>query len=106
MNITLHLTRNCNGGCSYCYAPPRPDAGMSLATARQTIQFALESGNGSCGMALFGGEPLLMRALMETMVVAARRQAAASGGRTHFKMTTNGLLLDEAFLDSPSATTC
>jgi len=54
---------------------------------------------GSCGVIFFGGEPLLARGLIRALVGEGRAMAARGEGRFHFKVTTNGLLMDERFID-------
>lgn len=56
--------------------------------------------NGSCGVVFFGGEPLLQRELLLELVGAGRAMQKAGAGRFHYKITTNGLLLDESFLEA------
>jgi len=99
MHLTLHLTRACNLRCSYCYSPPRPGPAMTLETARQVLRFGAHSTGGSCGIVLFGGEPLLCKDLIREVVAEARAMTRRGEGLFHFKMTTNGLLLDDAFLE-------
>ena len=98
MHLTLHLTRACNLRCSYCYAPPQADAGMSFDTGCNALRFGAELTDGSCGIAFFGGEPLLHKALIRDMIAEARAMQRRGEGQFHFKLTTNGFLLDEAFL--------
>jgi uncharacterized protein len=85
--------------CDYCYAPPRADDGMSLETARQVLKLGAKLTAGSCGIVFFGGEPLLCRELITQIVAETRSMAQRGEGRFHFKMTTNGLLLDESFME-------
>ncbi|MBN2498495.1 MAG: radical SAM protein [Deltaproteobacteria bacterium] len=85
--------------CSYCYAPPKACAGMSEEVGLRALELGARMNEGSCGVVFFGGEPLLRRPLMERMVARAREMERAGQGRFHFKVTTNGLLLDEDFLD-------
>jgi uncharacterized protein len=85
--------------CSYCYAPPHGGPAMSEATARQAMELGSRLGSGSCGVIFFGGEPLLQRERIEALVGAGREMERRQAGRFHFKMTTNGLLLDESFLE-------
>ena len=99
MHLTLHLTRSCNMRCDYCYAPPRAGGGMAFETARQALELGAKLTAGSCGIIFFGGEPLLHKELIARIVAEARAMFARGKGRFHFKMTTNGLLLDESFLD-------
>jgi uncharacterized protein len=99
MHLTLHLTRSCNLRCSYCYSPPRSGEAMTPQTARDALAFGARHTGGSCGIVLFGGEPLLWKPLIRQIVADARAMQQAGEGLFHFKMTTNGLLLDEEFLE-------
>jgi uncharacterized protein len=86
--------------CDYCYAPPHDGKPMDLAVGRKALEFGSALNRGaSCGVVLFGGEPLLHRDLIFGLVAEARQQERYRAGRYHFKLTTNGLLLDEAFLE-------
>ncbi len=49
----------------------------------------------SVGLVFFGGEPLLKRDVIAEVVRYCR---SFEGQDFHFKMTTNGTLLDESFL--------
>jgi uncharacterized protein len=96
MNLTLHLTDRCNLRCRYCFVP-EGNRRMSAATARSAVELSHRSGLPDKGFAFFGGEPLLERELiMET--VAYSRGLEGTGSRFLYKLTTNGLLLDEEFL--------
>ncbi|MEI8311788.1 MAG: radical SAM protein [Verrucomicrobiota bacterium] len=101
MHLTLHLTGACNFRCRYCYADPHHGGDMSLETAKAAIGLALddtrEPGQ-SLGVIFFGGEPLLRRDLIRQIVRHTRELAATTGRQFHFKITTNGSLLDEEFL--------
>lgn len=100
MHLTLHLTTACNMQCDYCYAPPHDGGVMSRAVAQHALQLGTRLNNGaSCGVVLFGGEPLLCRELIFDVVKDARELERRRAGRFHFKVTTNGLLLDEQFLE-------
>ncbi len=100
MHLTLHLTTACNMRCDYCYAPPHDGAGMTLAVGRQALELGGRlNGGASCGVVFFGGEPLLHRPFIYQLVSAARDMERHRAGRFHFKVTTNGLLLDEDFLE-------
>lgn len=92
MHLTLHLTTACNLRCDYCYAPPRAGPRMTVETAEKALRLGARLSNGSCGVVFFGGEPLLEKDLIRAVVERAR-------GPFHYKVTTNGVLLDDEFLE-------
>ncbi len=97
MQFTLFLTERCNLSCSYCYQARDPKD-MTFETAKKAVDLAVASSGDSVGIAFFGGEPLLKKDLVRE-IVAYCRSKEAGALRFFFKMTTNGLLLDEDFLD-------
>jgi len=99
MHLTLHLTRACNLRCDYCYAPPQDGAPMSFAIGRQALELGSRLNSGSCGIVFFGGEPLLCKGLIRDLVACGHELERYRAGRFHFKVTTNGMLLDEEFLE-------
>ncbi len=109
MNVTLHLTTGCNMRCSYCFEGDhsyRED--MPAEVARAAIDFALRDGGGAPGIIFFGGEPLMKRDVILDAIGHAKAACAAVSGRgepviPHYKITTNGLLLDDEFLDRCAA---
>lgn len=98
MHLTLHLTTGCNMRCSYCYSPPQAGSSMTEETGRKAMALGSRISNGSCGIVFFGGEPLLHKDLIRKLVANGRELERTQSGRFHFKLTTNGLLLDEEFL--------
>jgi uncharacterized protein len=98
MHLTLHITTACNMRCSYCYSPPKPGPVMSEETGGKAMEMAAKMNKDSTGVIFFGGEPLLHKDLIRTLVDRARDMEAKQTGRFHFKITTNGVLLDEEFL--------
>ena len=105
MHVTLHLTSGCNMACRYCYVDRRHVKTMTAETARAAVDLAgaLTPKEGSTGIIFFGGEPLLCKDLIGGTVAYAEGVEAASGKSFHFKITTNGLLLDDEFLDYAAA---
>lgn len=106
MHLTLHLTARCNLRCRYCYAAPHQGGDMTIETAKSAVSMAVEhlkqeSPGGSLGVIFFGGEPLLMRDMIGDVVRHCRQVEAETGQLFHYKITTNGLLLDEEFLTHP-----
>ncbi len=106
MHLTLHLTERCNLRCRYCYAAPHGERDMSFDTARAAIEIALAdrsptTRDRSLGVIFFGGEPLLKRDLILGIVRHCREIEERTGCRFHFKITTNGIMLDDEFLTAP-----
>lgn len=99
MHLTLHLTTACNMRCTYCYAPPHDGKPMSAAVAEAALELGARLNHESCGVVFFGGEPLLCKDRIAETVAYARDMERRGAGRFHFKITTNGLLLDDAWLD-------
>lgn len=109
MHLTLHLTSRCNLRCKYCYANPHEGGDMSLDTVKSAIGLAIEDlrkkdSDDSLGVIFFGGEPLLMRDLIAQTVRHCREIERDTGQLFHYKITTNGTMLDEEFLTDPDTT--
>jgi uncharacterized protein len=92
--------------CRYCYAAPHRGGDMTTETAQAAVRLAVETaaredpGQG-VGVIFFGGEPLLQRGLISETAAYCQGLAAAGSPPFHFKVTTNGLLLDAGFLTAP-----
>lgn len=97
MHLTLHLTDACNLSCRYCYVK-QDSHFMSPETAKAAVDLAASLGK-RCGIAFFGGEPLLCRDLIEETVEYGESLKKAGKGDFYYKITTNGILLDESFLE-------
>ncbi len=98
LHYTLHLTNNCNLSCNYCYVNKKDISTMSIGVAKKVVE-AGASENGSTNIAFFGGEPLLCKDTIYQAVEYARWKERQSNCRFHFKVVTNGLLLDEEFIE-------
>jgi uncharacterized protein len=109
MHLTLHVTSRCNFRCRYCYAAPHQGGDMTWETARAAVDLAAElcrreNPDQSVGVIFFGGEPLLMRDLIAQVIRYCREISSHTAQTFHFKVTTNGSLLDESFLaESPTS---
>lgn len=100
MHVTLHLTNACNMQCDYCYVNHEHIKTMTPDTAKKAVDLALRTSGGQpTGIIFFGGEPLLHQDLIREIVAYSREAAQKAGVPLHFKMTTNGTLIDDAFLD-------
>ncbi len=100
MHFTFHLSNICNMQCNYCYVfenkPIKPLV-MSKETAFKAVDMA--SNSDRAGIIFFGGEPLLHRDLIEDIIKYARLKEKNSSCKYFFKITTNGFLLDDSFID-------
>jgi uncharacterized protein len=96
MHLTLHITNKCNLRCKYCYVDKDAQS-MTQKTAFAATQLAA-SENAPCGLVFFGGEPLLERPLIYDIVGHSQKLKGETGQVFYYKITTNGILLDEEFL--------
>ncbi len=97
MNLTLHLTERCNMDCSYC-VNDKCDRDMSEKVLYAACDLSFSKGK-TAGICFFGGEPLLKKELIFKALDYCRRKSAETGIPFKTKMTTNGTLLDEEFID-------
>lgn len=96
MNLTLHLTDNCNMDCSYCIREKCPKD-MSEEVLFKACDLAFSKGT-RAGLCFFGGEPLLKKDLICKALDYCEAKAEETGIKFDCKMTTNGTLLDEEFI--------
>ncbi len=98
ISATFHLTHNCNLRCAYCYTGEKFGAGMSGETAGHAVDFSLAEARRQSAdhleVVFFGGEPLLRRDLLYWVVDQVRARAGDDLD-VSFKMSTNGILLNE-----------
>ena len=97
MNLTLHLTENCNMDCSYCIREKCPKD-MTEEVLFKACDLAFSRGQ-SAGLCFFGGEPLLKKDLIYKALDYCEAKSQQTGKRFSCKMTTNGTLLEEEFLE-------
>lgn len=106
MQYTLHLTNQCNFTCDYCNVS-KGDAAMSKETARNVVNYAVaqakKTGKSSICLSFYGGEPLLQKELIFDVVDYCAHISAGTDLRFTYRMTTNGVLLDEDFLSFAAA---
>ena len=101
MNLTLHLTENCNMNCAYCVREKQP-LRMSEAVVDAAVDLAFSSGK-NAGLCFFGGEPLLESGLIYRAIRRCMMKTIETGKPAYYKMTTNGTLLTERFLENAHA---
>lgn len=97
MNLTLHLTEGCNMDCAYCVRAKRP-VRMSEEVLHAACELAFSSGTHG-GLCFFGGEPLLEEGLIYEALDTCAALSDRTGLPAKYKMTTNGTLLTDAFLE-------
>ncbi|MFB3924843.1 MAG: radical SAM protein [Syntrophales bacterium] len=88
----LYTDLSCNLDCHYCYSHGKRIPAMTMEVARDAVDWLVEKG---CGvLAYMGGEPLLRK----SFILELTRYAAGKGMFVY--LPTNGILLDESFVDS------
>lgn len=97
MNFTLHLTESCNLACAYC-PNPKSTKRMSDEVLYAACELAFSRGK-SAGFCFFGGEPLLEKELIYKAIDRCIELSAKTGMKANYKMTTNGTMLDDKFLE-------
>ncbi|MBO4460411.1 MAG: radical SAM protein [Clostridiales bacterium] len=97
MNLTLHLTDNCNMDCSYCIREKCPKD-MTEEVLYKACDLAFSKGP-RAGICFFGGEPLIRKDLIYKALDHCEKKSEETGIRFDCKMTTNGTLLDEEFIE-------
>jgi len=86
-------------GCKYCYVDAAKPQVMDPDTAFRAVDLAVSDCGRSVGIIFFGGEPLLRKDLIYSTIEYAKAKSKQAGIHMHFKVTTNGTLLDEAFME-------
>jgi len=87
----LYTDLNCNLDCYYCYSRGRHIPGMTMEVAKRSVGWLTSVG---CKvLAYMGGEPLVRK----DFILELTRYAAQEGFFVY--LATNGILLDEAFID-------
>jgi len=87
----LYTDLNCNLNCRYCYSRGKDIPGMSMDTAKSAVKWLKSAG---CRvLAYMGGEPLVRK----DFIVELTRYAVDNGFFVY--LPTNGILMDEAFID-------
>lgn len=107
--LVLGITERCNLCCSYCCFSGKFEGQrthsqktMSWEIAEKAISYFLENdqtGDGTCPITFYGGEPLLEFELLKRCVKYAENKAATLGKEVLFSMTTNGTLLNDETVD-------
>ncbi|MEJ2656860.1 MAG: radical SAM protein [Desulfobacterales bacterium] len=87
----LYTDLNCNLNCHYCYSRGQNIPGMTMDTAKDAVNYLKSVG---CRvLAYMGGEPLIRK----DFIIELTRYAVENGFFVY--LPTNGILMDEAFID-------
>jgi MoaA/NifB/PqqE/SkfB family radical SAM enzyme len=87
----LYTDLNCNLNCHYCYCRGKKIPGMSMQVAKDAVKWLQSVG---CRvLAYMGGEPLVRK----DFIIELTRYAVRNGFFVY--LPTNGILMDEAFID-------
>ena len=97
MQYTLNLTENCNLNCNYC-GLQQSRKYMSRETAFKVIDLVMRRNSRTIGIGFYGGEPLLCKDRIYEVVEYTKKKKPEEKN-VFFKLTTNGLLLDDEFFD-------
>jgi len=95
--MTLNITEKCNLSCDYCYSRKRGHSSASFDVVKAAVDMSVREDT-STGICFFGGEPLLEKKLIEDTIHYTDSIHKESGHKFFYKITTNGTLLDETFL--------
>lgn len=105
-SVSLNVSSACNLACGYCYADRGAFGGkqaevMTLATAISAVDRLVDSADPAhpVTVGFLGGEPLVNRQLVHSVVAHASRRGADRGLDVRFSITTNGTLLTKADID-------
>ena len=100
--LVLSVASGCNLACRYCYCgvcrDELPDKGlMPEETALRAVDRLFASADPKTGVRVtfFGGEPLLNKRVIRSVVVRCNELAAARGQKAGYSMTTNATLMDD-----------
>ena len=101
-HLYLDVTNSCNLECTYCFKGPKHAHHMSEATARNAIDWLLDSSgdfNNQVTVSIMGGEPLMQFRLIEKVVPYATRRALQRGKTIYFGATTNCTLVTDKVIE-------
>jgi uncharacterized protein len=97
--LSLSVAQKCNLGCTYCYAQEgtfgETPQDMTLEAARGSLDLLFKDAvpGEKLNLSFLGGEPLINRALIQTITRQAADRAKAQDMHIGFSITTNGTLV-------------
>ncbi len=103
--LCLHISHDCNLRCSYCFASTGDfGTGRKLMTpdvAKAAIDYVIKRSQSRRNIEIdfFGGEPLMAMDSVKEAVDYAKEQAKIHNKVFRFTITTNGLALNQEYID-------
>ena len=103
--MCLHIAHDCNLRCRYCFASDGEYKSgrslMPLQVGKKALDFLIaHSGNRRhLEVDFFGGEPLMNLDVVKALVAYGRKLETEYHKEIAFTITTNGLLIDDDFID-------
>ncbi len=103
--LCLHVAHTCNLNCEYCFAAQGKyhgkDALMSFETGKKAFDFLIEKSGTRRNLEVdfFGGEPSLNLEVVKDLVSYARSIEKEKNKNFRFTFTTNGMLIDDSFIE-------
>lgn len=96
MKYTLLVTQECNLKCRYCYIGKKP-VSMPLSVASRIIDFIFQRTprNESIHIGFFGGEPLLVFKLIQSITDMIENHPGYDQERVDLAIVTNGTIFSE-----------
>ena len=102
IGLTICPTMGCNFDCPYCFEDHKPGR-MTPEVQDQVVAFVEKilqlSGAKALKVTWFGGEPLLMPDIIDSLSVRLMELANQHGAEYRASIITNGYLLDHSVLD-------
>lgn len=91
--MSLLITERCNFNCPFCYVRQK-EIDMAEEIGKKSIDLLLNSKGKNKVIHFFGGEPLLRPNFISMLSKYAQKRSLAIKKGVHFKITTNGSLMD------------
>ena len=103
--LCLNVSHDCNLACKYCFAGQGEYNGdkalMSFEVGKQALDFLVANSGNRTNLEVdfFGGEPLMNLDVCKQLVAYGRSIEEKAGKKFRFTLTTNGILLNDDFVE-------
>jgi uncharacterized protein len=96
--LDLALTTQCNQRCKYCFVNKTNEL-MDFGIAKSAVDLLISSPGRKKILIIYGGEPLLLPALLRKVILFTEEKARACQKEVIISLGTNGTLCNEGFLN-------